>query len=143
MEAKQILYPMIVMFFLTVVVAMVMLKRRIAAMKANHINPQKVALSPQMASLIPDTRASDNFRNLFETPVMFYVALLIIYSAKLGSVAYVILAWLFVVARIVHSSIHCGSNRIIARLYAFLFACTVLSVIWMMIAFDLIIAGRG
>ena len=87
MEAKAVLYPLLAMVVLTMGVAGLMLKRRVAGLKAGRIHPQKVALSAQIAELLTDTRASDNFRNLFETPVLFYTALVTVYAARLGSLA--------------------------------------------------------
>ena len=92
MPAKLILYPLFPMFLLTCLVAATMLTRRIAFYKASRIHPQKTATSAQMAATISDTRASDNFRNLFEAPVMFYVAVLMIHTTGLNSIAYMVLA---------------------------------------------------
>ena len=143
MNARQIFFPLIAMVALTFIVAVVMLRRRISAMKAGRIHPQKVALSAQMSAAIADTRASDNFRNLFETPVLFYIALLTVYSANLASLAYLLLAWGYVGARGVHSYLQCGSNRVMRRFYAFATSCTVLLALWLLIAFDLIFSGRA
>ncbi len=143
MEAKTILYPLLAMVLLTFIVAGTMLKRRIAAMKEGHISPQKVALSRQIAELLPDTRASDNFKNLFEVPVLFYAALLTLYVARLGDSAFLVLAWIYVACRYAHSFIQCTFNRVRYRFYVFFLSCVVIATIWSMIAYDLIIAGRG
>jgi hypothetical protein len=142
MNAHLILFPILVMVLLTAIVAGVMFRRRVAAMKSERIHPQKVALSTQMSTLISDTRASDNFRNLFEMPVLFYVALLTIFSANIASLAYLLLAWCYVAARHVHSYLHCGSNRVMHRFYAFATSCFLLLAIWLLIAVDLIFFGR-
>ncbi len=143
MEAKIILYPMLAMVLLVFIVAITMLKRRIAGMKAGRISPQKVALSRQIADLLPDTRASDNFKNLFEVPVLFYAALITIYALKLGTLAYLVLAWVYVLCRYAHSFIQCTFNRVRYRFYAFFLSCVAIATIWTLIAYDLIIAGRG
>ncbi len=142
MNARLILFPTLAMVLLTAIVAGVMFRRRVAAMKSGRIHPQKVALSAQMSTLITDTRASDNFRNLFEMPVLFYVAMLTIFSANIGSLAYLLLAWAYVAARYLHSFLHCGPNRVMHRFYAFATSCFILLVIWLLIAFDLILSGR-
>jgi hypothetical protein len=112
-------------------------------MKAGRIHPQKVATSTQMAAQIPDQPAADNFRNLFETPVLFYLAIAVIYAAKLTSPAYVILAWLYVGARSLHSAIHCGSNVVMQRFRAFLASLILLVLLWGVLAYDLLILGKG
>ena len=50
---------------------------RVAEMRRERIHPQAVALSAQMAERPGDTRAADNFRNLFELPVLFLSGLVV------------------------------------------------------------------
>ncbi len=138
MPNKLILFPLIAMVALTILVAVVMLKRRIATFKAKRIHPQKVALSAQMSALVEDSRASDNFRNLFEMPVLFYAAALTIFAAGLTSMPLVVMAWGFVGARYAHSFIHCTSNHVMRRFYAFATSVTLLMLIWIWIAFQLL-----
>ena len=141
MPNKLILFPLIAMVALTIMVAVVMLKRRIGTFKAKRIHPQKVALSAQMAALVEDTRASDNFRNLFEMPVLFYAAALTTFAAGLTSMPLVVMAWGFVAARYAHSFIHCTSNHVMRRFYAFATSVTLLMLIWIWIAFQLLSAS--
>ena len=137
MDAKLILWPLFAMFVVVCMVAGTMFRRRVAFYKANRVHPQKTATSAQMAATMPDSRAPDNFRNLFETPVLFYVAVLLVFNAGFFCVAHLVLAWIFVVARAAHSYIHCTSNVVMLRFYAFLTACTTLSIMWLMIAYQL------
>ena len=137
MEAKLILYPLLAMFLLVCLVAATMLGRRVTFYKQNRVHPQKTATSSQMAAVMPDSRGPDNFRNLFELPIMFYVATLIIYAAGLVCTPHLILAWGYVIARYVHSFIHCTSNVVMHRFYAFLTSCVLLVCIWLMLAYQL------
>ena len=141
MEAKLILYPLLAMFLLVCLVAATMLRRRIAFYKLNRVHPQKTATSAQMAAVMSDSRAPDNFRNLFELPVMFYVATLTIYAAGLICMPHLILAWGYVIARYAHSFIHCTSNVVMHRFYAFLASCVLLVCIWLMLAYQLLFAA--
>jgi antitoxin CptB len=70
----QILMPALAMVALTFVVLGVMFRRRVVQMKRERIHPQAVATSSQVAGLLTDSGPADNFRNLFETPVLFYLA---------------------------------------------------------------------
>jgi hypothetical protein len=110
MSDRAILFPALAMVALTIVVWFRMYTSRVAEMKRERIHPQAVATSAQMAARITDSRASDNFRNLFELPVLFYVALLVL--ALIGQVTSItlLLAWLFVALRVLHSAIHCTYN---------------------------------
>ena len=137
MEAKLILYPLLAMFLLVCLVAATMLRRRVTFYKQNRVHPQKTATSSEMAAVMPDSRGPDNFRNLFELPIMFYVATLTIYAAGLVCIPQLILAWGYVVARYAHSFIHCTSNVVMHRFYAFLTSCVLLVCIWLMLAYQL------
>jgi hypothetical protein len=138
-----ILFPMLALVLLTMVVGIVMYRRRVAEMRAKRIPPQAVATATQMAARLSDTCAADNFRNLFETPLLFYAAVLTIYAAELTSPLYVTLAWVYVVLRLVHSAIHCTYNNVMHRLSVFMAAFLALSLIWGLIAWDVAIVGRG
>ncbi len=141
MEPKLILYPLLAMFLLTCLVAATMLRRRIAFYKQNRVHPQKTATSAQMTAVMPDSRAPDNFRNLFELPVMFYVSALTIYATSLICMPHLILAWGYVIARYVHSFIQCTSNVVMHRFYAFVTSGVFLVSIWLMLAYQLLFAA--
>ena len=138
MAAKLILYPLLAMFLLVCIVAGTMLMRRVAFYKSNRVHPQKTATSAQMATTITDSRAADNFKNLFETPVLFYIACVIIFSAGLICTAHILLAWGYVAARFTHSYIHCTSNVVMRRFYAFVTSCAMLTGMWLMLAYQLL-----
>jgi len=138
MDAKLILLPLPAMFLLVCLVAATMLRRRITFYKQNRLHPQKTATSAQMAAAMPDSRAPDNFRNLFEVPVMFYVACLTIYATSLACLPHLVFAWVFVLARYTHSYIHCTSNNVMRRFYAFLTSCLSLVCMWLMLAYQLL-----
>ena len=138
MEQKLILYPLVAMVALTFVVAITMFRRRVAAMKAKRIHPQKVATSAQMAALMEDSRASDNFRNLFETPVLFYVAMITIYATGSICMPHLALAWAYVLARCIHSYLQCTANVVMRRFYAFLASIVFLLCTWLMLGYQLI-----
>ena len=141
MQSKLMLYPLFPMFLLTCLVAATMLRRRMSFYQANRVHPQKTATSAQMAATITDSRAADNFRNLFETPVMFYVAVLAVVSAGLVNLTYLVFAWAYVATRYVHSSLQCTSNVVMHRFYAFVASCTLLIGLWLMLAYQLLVAA--
>ena len=140
---RWLLYPVLALVALTFVVGVVMYRRRVGEMKRRRIPPQAVASAVAMATTLEDTRAADNFRNLFETPVLFYAGMIVAYAAKLGSPAFLALAWVYVLARAVHSAIHCTTNRVMHRFAAFIASFWLLGALWAMIAWDLLVAGKG
>jgi hypothetical protein len=135
---RVILFPALAMVALTIVVWFRMYTSRVAEMKRERIHPQSVATSAQMAARLTDTRAADNFRNLFELPVLFYLAVVVLALTGQVSVAALALAWLFVVLRILHSAIHCTYNKVYHRFYAYLAGGLALWALWGLIAVDLL-----
>ncbi len=140
MQNKTLFFPLLAMFLLSCLVAATMLRRRIAFYKSNRVHPQKTATSAQMAATILDSRAPDNFRNLFELPVLYYVAIFAAVAIGLNSNAFLALAWGYVAARYAHSYIHCTSNVVMHRFYAFVTGCTLLCLMWLMLAYQLLAA---
>ena len=136
--AHPIFLPAVAMVLLTVVVWFRMYFMRVAQMKRERIHPQAVATSAQSAARLTDSRAADNFRNLFELPVLFYLALTVAAVAGLVTPVALGLAWLFVALRVLHSAIHCTYNKVFHRFYAYLAGGLVLWALWGYLAWGLL-----
>ena len=130
MDARSIIWPAATMVVLTFVVWVRMYVVRIGEMRRERIDPQRVATSVQAAALLRDTRASDNFRNLFELPVLFYLAIAVMLHSATITPALLALSWIFVALRIVHSAIHCSYNRVMHRFSAYMTGAIVLWALW-------------
>lgn len=107
---------------------------RVNQLRRDRIHPQRVATSVQMAATVADTRAADNFRNLFELPVLFYAAVLVAHGSGQTGGLVVGLAWTFVVLRCVHSAIHCTYNRVMHRFAVFMAGALALILLWIVLA---------
>ena len=135
---QPIILPLVAMVFLTLIVAIVMYRRRVGYMKAKRIHPQKVHSRQGGVEHIADTRASDNYMNLFELPVLFYVAIFTIMLTNNSSHLMVALAWAFVAFRVAHSFIHCTYNKVMHRFATFILSFITLSAMWLVLAANLI-----
>lgn len=133
-----VLLPGLALVAHTFMVLAVMFRRRVAQMKRDRIRPQQVATSQQAAALYADVAPADNFRNLFEMPVLFYFALVV--AAITGQTGPWVfgLAWTYVAARIVHSVIQCTYNRVMHRFRAFAASVFVLATLWTVLGYGLI-----
>ena len=60
------------MVLLALVVGTWMFFVRVGEMRARRIHPQAAANSLQVAERLQKVQAADNFRNMFEVPVLFY-----------------------------------------------------------------------
>lgn len=134
---NPLIWPLFAMATLTSLVWLRLFFTRIGEMKRRDIHPQLVAKSIQTSQL-EDTRAADNFRNLFELPVLFYVAILLAIHANLQNLTLLILAWAFVALRFLHSYIHCTYNRVMDRFKVYMIGGIVLWAFWGVLAYLLI-----
>jgi hypothetical protein len=138
MGNNAIFLPALAMAALTFVVWWRMYFTRIAQMKREGIHPQSVALSAQVAARLTDSRAADNFRNLFELPVLFYLALAVAHQAGQVSASVLVLAWGFVALRAVHSWIQCTYNKVMHRFYVYVTGGMLLWALWGVLAYGLL-----
>ncbi|MCC7249458.1 MAG: MAPEG family protein [Lysobacter sp.] len=138
MTTYAIYFPALAMVALTFIVLGVMFKRRVAQMKRDRIHPQKVATSQQAAALYTDVSPADNFRNLFEMPVLFYFATTVAAITDQTGPVVIGLAWAYVAARATHSFIHCTYNKVMHRFRAYALSVFVLLALWCVIGYGLL-----
>jgi hypothetical protein len=121
------LLPLLAMVGLTLLVWLRLYQIRLAEMKRSRIDPQRLAGSADKG-LLKDTRASDNFMNLFEVPVLFYALVLATMQSGITDPWLLLLAWCFVGLRALHSLIQCSYNRVMHRFSAYALATLALFV---------------
>ena len=123
------LYPMFAMVILTFAVAVHLFRLRIKAVKAGEIRLSQLRLN---TGEVPDAmeQAARNYTNLFEVPVLFYAAGAIALALGIQTPAMVIIAWVFVLARIAHSWIHLHGNNVIHRLRAYMLGNICVLALW-------------
>jgi hypothetical protein len=124
MTQEAIFSPFFATIFLTMVVWVYMYIRRIGFFDSQKINPQDLVTSGALAKISPPSvsNPSDNFKNLFEIPVLFYALVLYLFVTKQVDPVYVNAAWIFVIFRVLHSAVHCTFNLIMLRFYLYLFS---------------------
>ena len=138
MNATAYVLPAAAMALLVLAVWMRLFFTRIPEMKRERIHPQSIALSAQAATRLSDTRAADNFRNLFELPVLFYAAVFVAHATGQTGALVLSLCWLFVLSRVVHSAIHCTVNVVKLRFLAYLVGGLVLWALWVVLAIGMV-----
>jgi hypothetical protein len=131
MAHPEFLYPVIALVLLTFIVMMLMLKERVAEMKERRIHPQSAPSSTQLSSVLKNTKGADNYKNLFELPVLFYVlCVILMFTTKALSPVLLALAWAYVALRAWHSFVHVGYNKVLTRFKIFLASSIVLFAMW-------------
>ena len=124
MPQSAIFGPFFATTFLTFVVWVYMYVRRIRFITGNEISPTDLAVPGELARLSPPevSNPSDNLKNLFEVPVLFYALALYLFVTNQVDAVYVGAAWVFVAFRALHSAVHCTINIVMLRFYLYLFS---------------------
>ena len=78
--------------------------------------------------VIVTTRA---FNNMFEIPVLFYVAGTLSLALNQVSIFSFILAWGFVFSRVIHTWIHLSYNHVLHRMNAYWVGLVLVLILWM------------
>lgn len=129
-NAMQLVFTCFVMVLLTFFVSMKMYRNRIREMQRKHIDPQTIATFAQITTRLEDTQAADNFRNLFETPMLFYALVAIALAINHVSRWLVWGCWLYVLLRVLHSFIQCTYNKVMHRFTVFIGSFLLLVGLW-------------
>ncbi len=135
MYFKPLLIPLLAQVTLTFIVMLTMYQKRIAEMKTKRIHPQRTKTRSNAHGVLTDSEsAADNYSNLFESPVLFYTAILLSLILMLQDTVLVMLAWTYVTSRYLHSFIHITYNRVMHRFWVFIFSNFILLAIWARLA---------
>lgn len=131
MEPERIFQPLVATMLLTLVVWLYMYARRIPFILRSNLAPAQ--LTPlELARVSPPQVAnpSDNLKNLFELPTVFYAVVLYLYATGGVDGLYVAAAWTFFTFRVLHSAVHCTFNFVPLRFW--LYAISALA-LWFMV----------
>ncbi len=122
MNSEMILQPVLAMMVLTAIVWVYLYARRIPAMKKAGKPVQAYTIPERASEFLPEevNFAANNFKNLFELPVLFYALCLFLYVTGQVDAVSVTAAWIFVGFRVLHSVIHCTFNIVMLRFYLYL-----------------------
>ena len=135
-----ILLPPTVLAFLTGFVWLRMGSDRLGELRSRRIHPQQVATSKQMSESLQTVQSADNFRNLFEVPVLFYALCGFLAITKLTTLLLLACAWGYVVLRAAHTYIHLTHNKVVRRFQTFVASTIVLYIMWGIFAVRLVMA---
>lgn len=132
---------MIAQVALTIAVWIRMYAVRFGEIKRKRIDLQHVATSRSATRQLEDTTPADNFRNLFEVPVLFFSVCLALAVSDAVTMPQLVLAWTFVFLRAVHSLIHVTYNRVAHRFAAYVLGTVVVLLMWLLFAVELMAGG--
>ena len=139
MSVSSLLLPVFVEVGLTFYLMFMMGYHRTHALRTGVVQPSDIALREQRWP-VRTTQFANCFHNQFELPVLFYAVVALILITSTNSFVFVLLAWIFVVSRLVHAYIHTGSNVVEQRAYAMAASAVAVFLMWLIFALRILLA---
>jgi hypothetical protein len=130
MSIQMILAPLFVQVLLTFALLFCTGRARVAAVRRGDVRVSDIALRE---SNWPkrETQMANAYHNQLELPVLFYVLTILAIITRHADLLFVLMAWVFVVLRLVHVTIHLTSNHVGRRFAAFAAGVLVLALMWL------------
>ena len=118
---SSILIPMLILVLWTLVMLAWMAIARLPTMTAMKMHPQEGARTVDLGAKLPAEVQwkADNYNHLMEQPTIFYVVCIVLAMSGNGEGLSLILAWTYVISRIVHSVIQSTVNQVPLRFGVF------------------------
>jgi hypothetical protein len=133
MSIQMVLLPLFVLVFLTFGIGLWMATLRSRVLRSREVQIADVVLGqPNWPPRV--TQISNAFHNQLEMPVLFYVLTILAIITRHADLLFVLMAWVFVVMRVLHVYVHVTSNNIRARGGYFGAGVLVLMLMWLIFA---------
>jgi hypothetical protein len=140
MTVDAILLPLFVQVGLTFFLLFWMGSVRVGAIRRREVEMRDIALR-QPAWPERPTRIANAYHSQLELPLLFYVLVILALFTRKADTLFVVLAWMFVTARLAHAAIHVTGNDVQRRFFAFLVGAIILLIMWIIFALRIFFAG--
>jgi hypothetical protein len=129
MSLQAVLLPLFVEVILTFVLMLQMGALRRADYSSGAVKADDIALrEPRWPKRT--TQAANAFSNQFELPVLFYVLTILAWVTRHAGIVFVVLAWIFVICRVLQAYVHVTSNVVRYRGLFYSIGAVVLMIMW-------------
>ncbi|MDT3687548.1 MAG: MAPEG family protein [Pseudorhodoplanes sp.] len=130
MSVMEILLPVFVQVLLSFALLFWMAYYRVTLIRGGKVHPRDVALrEPNWPPHV--LQVQNAFLNQFELPVLFYALMALAMITRKADFLLVLLAWVFVILRVLHAFVHVTSNRVARRGALFGAGAFVLAAMWL------------
>lgn len=127
------IYPMFALVVFTYVILLVNLLWRVQAVRQKQVSVKYFRTFDDGDAPAHIKAGTRHYANLFELPVLFYVAGLASMALNVVSPLLLVLAWVFVACRVVHAAIHMSYNHVGHRAIAFWIGSMVTLAMWVVL----------
>ena len=131
MNKFDLVYPMFALVMLSTIVLVKLFRSRVSAVKEGHVSSAYFRIYQGEREPEKTAKASRQFSNLFEAPTLYYAACVTAMVVNDVSPWLLMMAWLYVVARVAHAYVHLGKNRLRHRIRAYFASWIVLVGMWL------------
>ncbi len=129
MTIVDVLLPLFVEVTLTFVLGFWLAGLRTSAVRSGQVRRDDVALrEPNWPPRV--LQVGNAYHNQLELPLLFYVLTILAWITRHADLAFVLMAWVFVVLRVLHAYVHVTSNDMRRRGALFGAAALVLAIMW-------------
>ncbi len=132
----NIVYPLYGMVILTICLWTLVVFVRFREVSTGNLKIEFFELYDGTGAPPDVTKTTRHLSNLFEMPILFYVACLTAFLLELDSVLLIYLGWGYVVLRCIHAFIHLTYNKVFHRLAAFMLGNFLVIAMWVIIMFQ-------
>ena len=139
MTVQMVLLPVFVQVALTFALLIWMGRARISSVRRGETKVRDIALR-QPAWPAQATQISNCFDSQLQLPLLFYVLVILAWVTRQADLIFVVMAWIFVLARLAHAYIHTTSNHVPTRFWVFAVGMLVLLLMWIIFAIRILIA---
>ena len=144
MSQSAIFFPVFVQALLTLCVLILLGPARARSMREaqQRLTDEDVRVGRNTWSE-EATKVSNNFKNQFELPVLFYAVIAFAIALKQADPVMTGLAWIFAVSRLAHAAIHVGPNVVMWRGVAYIIGAATLLVLWLLLGWRVYVGTVG
>ncbi len=129
MTVQMILLPLFVEVILTFALLFWLAPLRAGDFRSGLVREEDIALRQPNWSK-PALQVQYSFSNQFELPVLFYVLTILAYITHHAGVLFVVLAWVFVIFRLLQAYVHVTNNKVRLRGIFFGISALALAIMW-------------
>ena len=139
MTIQMVLLPVFVQVALTFALLIWMARARTSSVSRGETKIRDIALR-QPAWPAQATQISNCYDSQFQLPPLFYVLVILAWATRQADLIFVVMAWIFVLARLAHAYVHTTSNHVPTRFWVFAVGMLVLLLMWIIFAIRILAA---
>jgi len=129
-QKNLLIYPMAFYVFWMFAVAIHLFRTRVRALKNREVSMKY--FKSYTENTLPEYSkvAERHYENQFEVPTMFFPVGVMHFALGAANSYTLALMWLFVAARVLHTFVHLGSNRVQVRMVFFMISWLAIVALW-------------